>query len=182
LRRLGRRPASRAGGFTLLEVMVSATVFLLVAGAVTTSIVLSSALNTTSRETALAAHAAESIIEELKSVEFAEAFARYNANPKDDPPLGSSPGAAFLVAGLAAPSDDADGFVGRIEFPGDGSELREDEDDAALGLPRDLNGDELEDALDHAADYRILPVRVIVAWTGQNGARTIELVTLLTEL
>lgn len=182
MRRLHRERSGREGGFSLLEVMVSATVFLLVAGAVTTSIVVSSALNTTSRETALAAHAAESLIEELKSVDFAEAFARYNASPKDDPALGSSPGAAFVVAGLGAPSDDADGFVGRIEFPGDGIELREDEADAELGLPRDLNGDEVQDALDHAADYRILPVRVVVEWTGQNGARSIELVTLLTEL
>ena len=182
MRRLGRQPSGRAGGFTLLEVMVSATVFLLVAGAVTTSIVVSSALNTTSRETALAAHAAESLVEELKSVDFTQAFARYNASPKDDPALESSPGAAFVVAGLSALDDDADGFVGRLEFPGDGLELREDHVDAELGLPRDLNGDDVIDALDHAADYRILPVRVTVQWTGQNGTRSIELVTLLTQL
>jgi len=169
-------------GFTVLELMISATVFLLVAGAVTTSVVVSSALNTTARETAQATRAAESLLEELKGIEFAEVFARYNESAADDPALGPSPGAGFAVAGLGVQAGDADGFVGRVEFPMVGAELREDVDDVELGLPRDLNGDGVVDALDHAADYRILPVRVVVAWTGKNGARTVGLVTVLVDL
>ncbi|HEX6885962.1 MAG TPA: type II secretion system protein [Planctomycetota bacterium] len=178
------RPHARArrAGFTLLELMISATVFLLVAGAVTTSVVVSSALNTTARETAQATRAAESLLEELKGTEFAEVFARFDASTANDPALGSSPGAGFAVSGLGVQDGDADGLVGRVEFPVIGAELREDVADAELGLPRDLNGDGVVDALDHAADYRILPVRVVVAWSGKNGARTVELVTVLTDL
>jgi hypothetical protein len=62
-----------------------------------------------------------------------------------------------------------------------GTELREDVVDTDLGLPRDLNGDGAIDGADHSADYRILPVRVTVSWTGQNGVRSMDFVTVLTE-
>lgn len=182
--RPARRPRARRAeqGFTMLELMISSTVFLLVAGAVVTALVISSALNMSNRETALASRAAQSIIEELKGTAFDEVFVRYNTTAADDPAAGTSPGAAFAVAGLAPQEDDADGLVGAIEFPGTGTALHEDGDDAELGLPRDMDGDGAVDADDHAADYRILPVRVVLSWNGQNGARTFELVTVLTEL
>jgi type II secretory pathway pseudopilin PulG len=183
--KVARRPRAVAGraAFTLLELLVSATIFMLVSGAVVTTLALSTALNRTNRETALAVRAAQSLLEELKGVEeFEEIYARYNATSDDDPAAGSSPGQGFAVAGLSARSDDADGFVGALEFPGTGKELLEDGEDAELGLPRDLDGDGLVDAADHAGDYRILPVRVVVEWSGQNGARTLELVTVLTEM
>jgi prepilin-type N-terminal cleavage/methylation domain-containing protein len=175
------RGRGRRDGFSLLEVMISSTVFLIVAGAVVTTLVVSNALNMTGRETALASRGAQSILEELKATPFEEVFARYNVIPDDDPG-GTSPGANFAVTGLTPGSDDADGFVGAIEFPGGGQELHEDGEDAELGLPRDLDGDGAVDDQDHAADYRILPVRVVISWNGQNGARTFELVTVLTEL
>lgn len=175
------RGRARAG-FTVLELMISSTVFLLVAGAVVTTLVVSSALNMTGRETALASRGAQSIIEELKASTFAEIFARYNTNSGDDPAGGTSPGANFAVAGLTPAPDDEDGFVGTIQFPGTGKELHEDGEDAELGLPRDIDGDGAVDGEDHASDYRILPVRIAISWTGQNGARTFELVTVLTEL
>jgi prepilin-type N-terminal cleavage/methylation domain-containing protein len=174
--RRGRR------GFTLLELMISTTVFLLVAGAVVTAVVVSNALNTTNRETALASRAAQSALEEMKAVTFSEVFARYNDTAGDDPGAGSSPGSAFVVEGLDLQDGDADGFVGTIEFPGTGKELIEDVDERDLGMPRDLNGDGGTDAADHAGDYRILPVRVTVEWSGKNGERALELVTVLTEL
>jgi hypothetical protein len=162
--------------------MISSTVFLLVAGGVMTALVVSSALNMTNRETALASRAAQSMIEELKSTAFEEVFVRYNATTADDP-AGTSPGQDFAVAGLEPQKDDADGLAGSIEFPGTGATLREDVEDVELGMPRDLNGDGPPlDADDHADDYRILPVRIVVRWNGQNGARTFQLVTVLTEL
>lgn len=175
-------PAGREQGFTLLEVMISATVFLLVSGAVVTSLVVSSALNTSNREAALASRAAQSMVEELKATTFAEVFSRYNATKGDDPAGGTSPGNAFGVQGLDVAADDADGFAGAILFPGNGLQLLENTADAELGLPRDLDGDTLVDAADHAADYRILPVRVRVEWSGKSGAQALELVTVLTEL
>lgn len=179
---LSRRWAERTVlGFTLLELMISSTVFLLVAGAVVIALVISSALNMTNRETALASRAAQSVIEELKATAFDEIYARYNDTAADDPG-GTAPGSGFAVAGLAAQEGDADGFVGAIVFPGTGTALHEDGDDVELGLPRDLDGDGAVDADDHAGDYRILPLRVVIRWNGQNGARTFELVTVLTDL
>jgi len=177
-----RRPlrAARAG-FTILEVLVSSTVFMLVAGAVVTTLVASSALNDANRETVLAAQAAESMLEQLKGAAFSEVFARFNATKGDDPAAGVSPGSSFAVHGLSARAADADGQVGRIEFPGDGLELREDVKDDDLGLPRDMNRDGDLDTTDHADDYRILPVRVVLEWHGISGNRTIELVSVLVQ-
>lgn len=181
--RAARARAARggSGGFSIVEILISATVFLLVSGAVVTTLVASSALNHTNRETVLAVQAAESMIEELKSTPFAEVFARYNDTVADDPATGVSPGIAFAVAGLAARADDADGMVGTIAFPGDGVVLREDVADAELGLPRDLDRDGAIDDQDKAASYRILPVRVRLEWRGANGNRALELVTVLTQ-
>jgi type II secretory pathway pseudopilin PulG len=167
-------------GFTLVEILISVTVFVLVAGAVVTTVVASNALNHTNRETVLAAQAAESLLEELKATDFAEVFARYNATAADDPAAGVSPGSTFTAAGLSARANDADGLVGSIEFPGDGVQLIEDVKDVELGMPRDLDRDGAVDALDHAADYVILPVRVVLEWRGANGNRSLELVTVLT--
>jgi hypothetical protein len=77
---------------------------------------------------------------------------------------------------------DADGRVGEVIFPNGGNGatfLAENEVDPALGLTRDLNGDGAIDALDHSGDYRLLPVRVRVAWSGATGDRQIELEALL---
>ncbi len=169
-------------GFSMLELMVSLSVFVLVAGAVVTTLTASTALNSTNRETILATHAAESALETLKGTAFDQVFARYNATAADDP-VGPdpSPGAVFAVNGLSVQKDDGDGFAGEILFPGDGIQLLENVDDLELGMPRDLNGDGI-DAADHAGNYRILPVRVVVQWRGRTGERRIELVTVLSEL
>jgi prepilin-type N-terminal cleavage/methylation domain-containing protein len=178
------RCAERAGqhGFTLVELLVAATVFTVVAGAVINAIIASTALNRTNRESVLAMEAASSIVETLKAAQLDEVFARFDASAGNDPVAGVSPGAAFEVAGLEPQSADADGFVGGISFPGDGATLREDAVDADLGMPRDLDGDGAIDALDHSGDYRLLPVRVTVRWTGKTGARSLELVTVLGDL
>lgn len=176
-----RRPERGQAGFSLLEVLISATVFVLVSGAVVTTLVVSNALNTTNRETMLASQAAQSALEALKGVPFDEVFARYNATAVDDPAGVDSPGNTFDVRELDALPDDADGMVGTIEFPGDGVTLREDTADRELGLPRDLDGDGNTDAADHAGNYRILPVRASVDWRGKTGERHLELITVLTE-
>jgi len=180
-----RCPRTKAGqaAFSLIEVLVSITVFTLVSGAVVTSLTLTRALNNTNRETILAAQAAESALENLKATDFSEVFERYNATAADDPAgPEASPGLNFAVSGLAPLADDADGMAGRIEFPGDGLVLREDAVDAELGMPRDLDGDGLTDAADHADDYRILPVRAVIEWRAQGRARRFELVTVLNDL
>jgi len=51
-----------------------------------------------------------------------------------------------------------------------------------IGMPRDLNLDGAVDALYHAGDYMILPVRVRVQWMGASGPRTVELQTQISGL
>ena len=168
-------------GFSLVEILIACTIFVLVAGAIANTVVVANALNDTNRETVQATMAAESALELLKGTTFEEVFARYNALEADNPALGESPGIGFAAAGLKAQEGDADGLAGRIEFPGDGTELREDVLDRELGMPRDLDRDGETDDEDHAGDYGILPVRVIVEWAGSGGNRNVELVSTLTD-
>ena len=58
-------------------------------------------------------------------------------------------------------------------------QLREDVVLPALGMPSDLDGNTIIDALDHSANYRVLPVRVRVRWQGMNGTRTMTADTVL---
>lgn len=133
------------------------------------------------RESGRAIEAARSVVESMRAVPFEEVWLRYNADPADDPEgAGTAPGAAFAVPGLSAVPGDADGFVGRVIFPEVGGELREDAADVRLGTPRDLNLDGGVDALDHALDYRVLPVLVRVEWRGKGPARSIDLYTTIT--
>lgn len=135
------------------------------------SLVTSIRHQATIRERTLAMDAIETTLEQLSGVPFVEVFARFNGIDADDV-LGDSigsPGLAFDVPGLEPFPGDADGRVGRLEFPGDGSTLREDFQDVELGTPRDLNGDGVLDQADHAGDYRVLPVRIVVEWRGAAG-------------
>ena len=171
------------GGFTLLELMIVVSVLLVTLLAMSQSLVASMKLNGVNRETALATDGIREITEVLEGVEdFSMLFALYNANPADDPGLpGSAPGAAFAVPGLSPVETDPDGRVGEIVFPTLGFELREDLLDANLGMPRDLNGDGVVDAANHAGNYRILPVLLRLRWKGSGCERSMEVRTLLAD-
>lgn len=179
-RELARR--TRAG-FSLLEVTAAIAVLTISLCGITGSIVASDRLTQVNQESALAESAVRQAVESLRGAPFATVFAQFNGTNADDPGGVVSPGADFDVPGLSATPDDADGLPGRIEFPvaagGAADELREDGNDPALGLPADLDGDGVIDATDHSADYRILPVRVQVAWTGSTGRRTLTVETVL---
>lgn len=162
----------------MVEVLVALVALLIVLGGVTSSLFASSKLVQASREASLAVDGAQSALAELATVPFDEVYARFNDDPSDDP-TADSPGADFDVAGLSNRGADPDGHVGRITFPGDGVTLREDDPDASLGMPRDLNLDGAIDALDHATDYRVLPVRVVVEWQSGFGERRVMLTTTL---
>lgn len=122
---------------------------------------------------------------------------------------GTGPGHLFTVDGLTPLDDAPQGKCGRVRFPssqvqvtttttsggggklkgaGGGTttttttlqwQLREDFQDEELGMPRDLNGNNVVDTANHSADYLILPVRITVEWKGVSGPRRIELVTQL---
>lgn len=130
-------------------------------------------------ETAVAASAARTILEEMKSRPFADLFRLYNANPNDDPGgVGTAPGSTFAVPELKAIPGTV---VGTIVFPTIGGVLREDTVDAALGMPRDLNASDAIESTDRSGDYVLLPVRVRLDWIAKgsiNSRRSFEMYTM----
>ncbi|HTF87280.1 MAG TPA: hypothetical protein VK843_02645 [Planctomycetota bacterium] len=179
-----RRPRRARAGFTLVDVMMAAVVLAVAISGVCGSIVVSMSLNRVNRDTAVAQQAARLVLEEIESRTFNEVFAAYNADAGDNAGLlSAAPGANFVVAGLEPLDGDADGMCGRIMFPtqvaGGVEQLREDFVDPALGMPRDLNSDAVVDALDHATNYRVLPVRVRIEWQGSTGPRSVDIETML---
>jgi len=170
-------------GFSVVELMVGITLLVIAVGGMAVTIVSGNRLEASNEETTQAYEAARRKMEELRSADPTDVFAAYNSDPADDP--AGAPGSGFAVAGLNVRAGDPDGLQGRVVLPetptgvGAGVELREDLADASFGMPRDLNGDGVVDAVDHAGDYTILPVRVLVEWTGRSGDRTISLDTIL---
>jgi hypothetical protein len=162
----------------MVELTIMMAVFAIGFGALTMTLISSTSLRETNRETTLAVEAAQSALERVRGEPFGDAFASFNANPADDPvAAGTAPGNLFAVRGLNVRRGDADGFVGQIFFPGDGFQLREDAVDDALGMPRDLTADNVLDLVDVSDRYTLLPVRVRVEWTGNNGDRFVEIVS-----
>lgn len=170
------RSNSRAG-FTILEVVIASSLMVVGVAALSGSILSGTRLSNSKQESAIAHNAVRATIETLQGETFADVYARYNADPADDPGgAGTAPGPNFAVRGLTTQVGDADGFVGNIQFPdldlgGGALALREDVADAALGMPRDLNGDGVTDALDHSGDYIVLPVRITLQWRGKSTNR-----------
>lgn len=180
-----RLPADRRRrAFTLVEVCVATLILVVALSGMVGALLTSSSLGRVNEETARAQRAATRIVEQLQGVPFAEAFATFNASTADDAGLVvAALGPNFAVDGLNVSANDADGMCGEIVFPtidvAGVAELREDVVDDSLGMPRDLDRDGAVDADDHAADYRILPVRVRVRWTGVSGERTLDIETVL---
>ncbi|MFN0249130.1 MAG: prepilin-type N-terminal cleavage/methylation domain-containing protein, partial [Kofleriaceae bacterium] len=170
-------------GLTLIEVLCALTILMVSVLGFSQAITASAKSAQTTREKTIATQAARRMIEEIEANVFAEAFWRYNALDTDDPGgTGTAQGANFAVLGLRAREDDADGMAGEIEFPirpGFPGNLREDIVNVPLGMPRDLNGDNVIDTLNHAGNYRILPVLVRVRWRGVSGNCVVELRTML---
>jgi hypothetical protein len=134
-------------------------------------------------ETAIASDALRAKVETMRGEAFEQLFARYDANPADDPGgAGSAPGKDFAITGLAPAAGDADGMCGEILFPTIRSALREDVDDAALSMPRDLNGDGAIDAADHKGDYRILPVHLRATWNDDGTPHSLDIYTMIVKL
>jgi len=174
------RPRSRAG-FTFLELAVVMTILLSALLIFSSTISGVAKQRSVNRETGLAVAAARNLLETLRSEDFTQVFALYNADPSDDPNgAGTAPGNRFAVAGLDEAPDSPDGLEGEVIFPTavhpvNGLELREDVENRALSMPRDLSGDGVVDDQDHSGAYFILPVQVRLRWKGATGVRQFEL-------
>jgi len=165
--------------------MIALVVIVLALQGFSQSIVSSMVAADTDAEVRQATEGARQAMERLQGANFRDLFALYNDNPGDDPAGPAAPGSNFDIPGLTARDGDPDGSVGKITIPvlvdaGTGLPLlREDVAFSALGLPRDLSGDGVIDAVDHKDDYMILPVIVRVEWQGAGSASYVEFKTLL---
>lgn len=193
-RTVGGAMPGRRGGFTLIEIALGLTVFVVALGGLMASIVSSRELARSNDETSRAYEAARRQLERIQNEGlattgvggFADLFRRYNDTNADDGGLTSPQGAHFAVPGLNVQLGDADGMCGRIEFPSAPGDpptvLRENIQDDSFGLPRDLNGNGVAtDAGDLSGSYTLLPVRVHVEWRGVSGDRAVQLDTFLTD-
>ena len=186
-----RRRSSHQGGMTLMEIALAMPIIMLALGMFTQMLTAGKGLRQSSRENWLASLRAQDVLESMRNQSFRELVSLYNEDPLDDPGgPGTAPGIHFNVDELEPQTTDTDGFVGRITLPtlNAGSEvapdwqLREDVDNAVLGMPRDLNGDNLVGDQDRTGDYTILPVEVEIRWQSRFGPRRIRVHTLFSEL
>ena len=260
-------------GLTLVELCVVLLILLVAANILCKTVISTVNMRKINHQNRVASKAAQTVMEYLRSSEFALVYVQFNEDPNDDPDGDwSAPGHLFDVPGLAPLADAPHPYVGeiifpsvmtkpakgvkvekelsekeqakaaekaakdpekaaadaakeaakaakdaakeaekaakeaaklaekkakaredarlrwklgRLTFPGpmDDSEweLREVYVDEALGMPRDLNGDNLQDELDRRADYVRLPVCVRVTWDGPNGPQQFELHSILAD-
>ncbi len=174
------RPAG-AGGFTLLELLMAMSLFSVVAAAMMACFSRCSTSDVSSDENITARSAATRIMDSIRdyaSSSFEDTFAYYNSDPFDDPDgYGTAAGGVFTVEELSSAEETASA---QIQFPEVDGYLREDVDDPDLGLPKDLNGDGIigEEPVD--STYKLLPVRVVITWSGVGGQRTYSVVTVIT--
>jgi len=203
-----KRLAPMRAGLTIVEVVVALSVLVVAASIFCQTLLSTARVRQLNRDNALAADAARVVLERMRNEPFLEIYKGYNEDPKDDPGgNGTGPGHLFDVAGLE-PLDGAPlGKVGRVTFPsmavqvtassgGGGKKplggitdggtttvtewhLREDVADEGLGMPRDLNGNNVIDTANHSGDYLVLPVRVRIEWKSGVGARRFDIVTQL---
>jgi hypothetical protein len=201
--------ASARAGLSIIEVLVTLSILVVAGSLFCQMLVTGRQIRMVNHEKTLAADAARVVLERMRNIPFLEVYRAYNEDPKDDPGgIGTAPGPTFEVDGLEPGSGAT--AVGRILFPskqvvvsggtgGSGGgkvgmiggggvsvggtyyHLHEDVVDVRLGMPRDLNGDNKVDALDHSSEYLILPVCVRVEWKGTVGQRSFEIVTQLAD-
>ncbi len=186
-----KRNPRPSAGFTLVEIAVAMPIIALAIGMFIQMLSAGSNLRRTSHENWNASNAIQTVLEEMRNCDFDDLFVLYNDHPFDDPTgAGTAPGAHFDVEGMAPLASDPDGRVGRVVLPTHNAgttvapiwQLREDQTNAALGLPRDLSGDSIVDLNDHAGDYSLLPVQVELQWQSTFGPRLVRIQTILTEL
>lgn len=176
---------------TLVELTVAMVIFTVATGMLLQLIASGQGLRETARQEWLVTSVAQNVLEQMRATDFRLLSACYDEDPFNDPGgPGTAPGPTFVVDGIDPSANDPDGIVGEVIMPlvNMGTEVdpdwqvREDQGDALLGLPRDLNGDAIINATDHRLDYTILPVLIRVRWRGRYGPRELRFFSSLTEM
>lgn len=185
--RAGPRARGR-GGLSLVELVAAFSVLSVAFLIYVQTDLLLRRERSAQREVAIAAAAAQRMIETMRSEPFETLYARYDSSPFDDPGgPGTAPGPCFAVSGLQPVSGALRGMAGFIHLPERETSRRvwkllENDVRPDLGLPRDLDGDSIVDGEDHTDDYVLLPVRVVVDWQSRLGPRHFEITTTLCEV
>jgi prepilin-type N-terminal cleavage/methylation domain-containing protein len=162
------QPFGPRTGSSLIELMVVLAILSIAGAMFTQTMTVARRLDPIGSETAIAAEGARTQMERMHNHPFRDVFRLYNDDPSDDPGgAGTAPGSRFSVPGLEPTTPG--GFVGQVLFPTVRNQLREDVTDVDLCMPRDLNGDGIVDAQDHANDCILLPVRLRLAWKSGTG-------------
>lgn len=177
-----RSPAGRPqAGFSQLELLFAIAVLMVAALSFSSAMVTSMHLADSTREHTLASEAARRVLEEMQDAEFDDLLALYDDDPTNDPGGVVVPGSRFAVSGLTPAVDDADGFVGSVEFPLSEGKLLERAELPEFGLPRDLDGSGTLDDADHSTGYALLPVRISVRWRTDGAPMEVTLRSFLAQ-
>lgn len=178
-------------GMTLIELSVSMVIFVVATGMLLQLIASGKGLRETARQEWLATSEAQNVLERMRAMPFRDVVRLYDSDPLNDPAgPGTAPGPRFSAAGLTPLASSLDGTVGEVLLPvvNVGTEVapdwqvREDQGEPLLGLPRDLNGDAVLGPLDCLADYTLLPILVRIRWRGRYGPRELRFFSSLTEM
>lgn len=175
MRRHRRGPTS---GFTLIEVLVTASVLLIGLLAMTSTSVVVNSLRRSASDQQRAQGALQAIVEDLHAV----------AREADDDPsnwtneilavygIGGTPGASFPVDGLEPLNGLAD--VATVNVVTDET-VTDAVLGAAVGMPRDLDGDGNAASTDVSSTASLLPVLVTLQWRGSAGPQRLSQVVYL---
>ncbi len=160
-------------GFTLIEVVITSGVLFIGLLAMTSTSWVVHSLRETSAGKQIAHQALQGIVEDLHALSEVSRDADDGWAPSilDRFGAGGDPGATFNVRGLDPWPGEA--TVGTITIVSD-----ETQTDvalgAALGMPRDLNGDGGVDDTNVEDDAVLLPVIVQLRWRGEAGNRQLR--------
>jgi len=152
---------------TLVEVMIALSILAIGIMSVMSALISITALENNNHSEIIAVNVARQKLVEIQTAPFGSAFALFGP--------GSS-AATFSV-------DQLQGGRGRIIFPVNASgKLDETVVDANLGMPQDLNGNNLSTDTDVTGSYTVLPVRIHLQWVSTSSLGELNLNTMLAKL
>ena len=167
-------------GFSLVEVMLVMLVLTVAVSMLSGMVATTASMGPLQIQNALACEAARAQLERLRIESVGTIFARFNADPNDDPDgAGTAPGCHFGVPGLSPRLDDPDGLCGLVRFPEQTGQLRENVADRSLGMPRDLDMDGFIGLNPVDQTYRILPFEIRIEWQYGEAVRSYSLYSML---